>query len=167
MIRLGRSEDVTAIRGVERSAGQAFTMIGLRAVAEDVPPSREELAGYIDAGRIWVTVNENGRPVAYILVRQVEKMAHIEQVSVAPEHARRGLGAALIDHVEEWARGQELNGLTLTTFAEVPWNAPYYERLGFRQIPPDALSDGLRVIREHEAAVGLDRWPRTAMFRAL
>ena len=49
--------------------------------------------------------------------------------------------------------------------ADVPWNAPYYARLGFRVLAPDQIGDGLRRIRGHEAALGLDRWPRVVMYR--
>ncbi|BFV60853.1 hypothetical protein KCMC57_up59570 [Kitasatospora sp. CMC57] len=48
--------------------------------------------------------------------------------------------------------------LTLTTFAEVPWNAPYYVRCGFEVIEGDEVGPGLRAIRAREAAHGLDRW---------
>jgi hypothetical protein len=57
--------------------------------------------------------------------------------------------------------------LTLTTFTQVPWNAPYYARCGFRLLDDDFLAPGLRKIREHEAALGLDRWPRACLYRAL
>jgi hypothetical protein len=57
--------------------------------------------------------------------------------------------------------------VTLTTFADVPWNAPYYRRLGFADVPPGAQGPGLRRLRAHEAEVGLDRWPRVAMARPL
>jgi hypothetical protein len=57
--------------------------------------------------------------------------------------------------------------LTLTTFAEVPWNAPYYLRCGFRRLGVRELTPGLRAIREREAAHGLDRWPRVCMRRDL
>ncbi len=42
---------------------------------------------------------------------------------------------------------------------------PYYARLGFRVLAPDQIGDGLRSVSEHEAALGLDRWPRVAMCR--
>jgi hypothetical protein len=57
--------------------------------------------------------------------------------------------------------------LTLTTFTHVPWNAPYYERLGFRPLPEAELTPGLVAIRQNEAAHGLDRWPRLSMRRDL
>lgn len=55
--------------------------------------------------------------------------------------------------------------LTLTTYANVPWNAPYYERLGFRIMTVDQITEGLRRIREHEQARGLAKWPRVTMRR--
>jgi hypothetical protein len=33
-----------------------------------------------------------------------------------------------------WAQRHGLAALTLTTFTDVPWNMPYYERLGFRHL---------------------------------
>lgn len=58
-----------------------------------------------------------------------------------------------------------LAGLTLTTYAEVPWNAQYYARLGFVTLGEEELTDGLRAIRAHETARGLDVWPRVTMRR--
>jgi hypothetical protein len=57
--------------------------------------------------------------------------------------------------------------MTLTTFADVPWNAPYYERCGFRVMAADEITPGLAAIRAAEAAAGLDRWPRVCMIRRL
>ena len=55
--------------------------------------------------------------------------------------------------------------MTLTTFADVPWNAPSYARLGFHVLQEHERTDGLRRIRRLEVWLGLDRWPRTAMAR--
>jgi hypothetical protein len=38
----------------------------------------------------------------------------------------------LLDRAAADAAAKGLRALTLTTFAEVPWNAPYYARCGFR-----------------------------------
>jgi GNAT superfamily N-acetyltransferase len=61
--------------------------------------------------------------VAYLLVDEVDQHAHIEQVTVHPLHARCGLGRNLIAEAARWAAAQGLEGLTLTTFDNVPWNA--------------------------------------------
>jgi len=115
-------------------------------------------------GRCWVWA-EDGTIGAYAIAEEVDGFGHLEQVSVLPSHARRGLGRALIETVGEWSAGRGLSGLTLTTFADVPWNAPYYARLGFRVLPDAEQGPGLRRIREEEIARGLDRWPRAAMVR--
>jgi GNAT superfamily N-acetyltransferase len=105
---------------------------------------------YLDAGRSWVAVDGHDRPVAFLVASLVDGNAHVEEVSVDPAHARRGLGAALVDHVAAWARARHLPALTLTTFTEVPWNAPYYERCGFVRLEDDDLGPGLAAIRRAE-----------------
>jgi len=57
--------------------------------------------------------------------------------------------------------------LTLTTFAQVPWNAPYYARCGFRILGDAEVTPGLRAIRRQEAEMSMDRWPRVCMRRDL
>jgi N-acetylglutamate synthase-like GNAT family acetyltransferase len=78
---------------------------------------------------------------------------------------RRGIGRALLDHVAALARARGAPALTLTTFAEVPWNGPYYARLGFEVWPDTAQGPGLAAIVARERA----RWPdgpaRVAMRR--
>ncbi|HWM01233.1 MAG TPA: GNAT family N-acetyltransferase [Actinophytocola sp.] len=167
MIREARPDDLPELRAVERAAGLAFRGIGMAAVADDEPPTVRELTAYQSAGRAWVYADDTDRPVAYLLVSVVDEHAHIEQVSVRPDHARRGVGRRLIDIAREWARARDLPALSLTTFADVPWNAPYYARLGFTVLPPEKLTEGLRRIRADEAAKGLDAWPRVTMVEHL
>lgn len=167
MIRAARPDDLPELRAVERAAGLAFRSIGMDAVADDEPLPVDELAAYQSDGRAWVYTDDDDRPVAYLLVAVVDGHAHIEQVSVRPEHARRGVGRRLIDIAREWARARDLPALSLTTYADVPWNAPYYARLGFKVLPPDELTAGLRALRADEAAKGLDAWPRVTMRQRL
>jgi GNAT superfamily N-acetyltransferase len=167
MIRQARPDDLPELREVERAAGLPFRGLGMDAVADDAPPTIAELSAFQADGRAWVFADPDDRPVAYLLVDVVDGEAHVEQVSVRPEHARRGIGRQLIEVAREWAVEHELPALSLTTYADVPWNGPYYARLGFEVVPPSLLSDGLRAIRATEAAKGIDRWPRVAMRRRL
>ena len=167
MIRLARHDDRGVLQTIESAAGQQFRALGMDLVADDAPPTVEELTDYIDTGRAWVSADENDRPVGYLLLLVVDGAAHIEQVSVHPDCARRRIGQALVEHAAQWAARQGFSLLTLTTFLEVPWNAPYYRRLGFQEIPDGDLGPDLRRIRHHEAEHGLDRWPRVAMRRRL
>jgi GNAT superfamily N-acetyltransferase len=165
MIRPARVEDVAFLPAIERAAGAAFLEVGMAAIADDEPLPVSELLAYQQARRAWVATDDLDHPVAYLLLDVVDDAAHIEQVSVHPDHAGRGLGRALIDAAAAWVRQHGLAALTLTTFADVPWNAPYYARLGFNVVAEDALSPGLRRIRTHEAERGLDAWPRVVMRR--
>ncbi|MCH0542691.1 GNAT family N-acetyltransferase [Streptomyces sp. MUM 203J] len=165
-IRQARPEDLPLLQDIERAAGEPFRALGMDAVADDDPPPLEDLEGYRAAGRARVT-EQGGRPVAYLIWDEVDGAAHIEQVSVHPAAARRGLGRGLIEDLAERAAERGLGALTLTTYADVPWNAPYYARLGFRALRDAEVTGGLRAIRCAETAHGLDHWPRVCMRREL
>jgi GNAT superfamily N-acetyltransferase len=167
LIRPARPADLTIIRDIEQAAGLAFRDIGMPDIADDDLPTLAELDEYRRNGRAWVAVDGDDRPVAYLIADRVDDSLHVEQVSVDPSHAHRGIGRALIEHLADLARAEGVPALTLTTFTDVPWNAPYYERCGFRRLAEDELTPGLRAIREREAEHGLDRWPRTCMRRDL
>ena len=166
-IRAARSDEIAALQGIEAAAGRLFAEIGMGDVADDELPSWESLRNYVSEGRAWVAVDDLDRPVGYLLADPLDGNAHIEQVSVHPDHGRRGLGRSLVEHLGAWANERRMPALTLTTFAEVPWNAPYYERCGFRRLSTEELTPGLRGKLEEEAARGLNRWPRVCMRRAL
>ncbi|MDP5317087.1 GNAT family N-acetyltransferase [Streptomyces poriferorum] len=164
-IRPAHRSDLPLLQDIERAAGESFRTLGMSCVADDDPPPLELLDGYRTAGRAWVTTGPDGRPLGYLIADPVDGAGHIEQVSIHPSAARRGLGSALIDRAGAWAAHEGLTALTLTTFTHVPWNAPYYARLGFRALTESGLTDGLRRIRAEEAEHGLDRWPRVCMRR--
>jgi GNAT superfamily N-acetyltransferase len=166
-IRLAGPGDLPALVEIERAAGETFRSLGMDLVADDDPGSVEELTPYATAARAFVSVDADDRPVGYLLLDLVDGAAHVEQVSVHPDHARRGIGRALIEHAASWARERGLPTLTLTTYVEVPWNGPYYELLGFRYLAPTEETPGLRALREHERTAGLDAWPRACMRRDL
>ena len=73
----------------------------------------------------------------------------------------------MIDHVDSWAAAEGLAALTLSTFRSVPWNAPYYARLGFVELPVGELTAGLRGVLAAETAFGLDPDSRVFMRRAV
>lgn len=57
--------------------------------------------------------------------------------------------------------------MTLIAFRDVPFNGPFYEQLGWQALNDDDLTLGLAAERHAEATVGLDKWPRIAMCKAL
>ncbi|MFS8201071.1 GNAT family N-acetyltransferase [Streptomyces sp. CWNU-52B] len=164
-VRAATSADLPLLQDIERAAGEPFRIFGMPEIADDEPPPLDFLERFRKAGHAWIAEDSTGRLVAYLIGEPLDGAFHIEQVSVHPDAAHQGVGRTLISYAAERARRQGLSGLTLTTFAKVPWNAPYYERLGFRVLAEPELTPGLRGIRAAEADHGLDRWPRVCMYR--
>jgi GNAT superfamily N-acetyltransferase len=123
------------------------------------------LAHYTELGRCWAAVDDAGGPIGYVLVNAVDGSAHVEQVSVHPDHQGSGVGRALMERVYEWADEEGTPAVTLTTFSDVPWNAPLYRHLGFRVLRDEEVGPGLRVIRDRETAHGVDPARRVCMLR--
>jgi GNAT superfamily N-acetyltransferase len=165
-VRRAHAAELEDLRAIEIAAGAPFRDLGMDAIADDTPPSTVVLHGGLERDGLWV-LEVDDAPVAYLLDDVVDGHAHVEQVSVDPAHAGHGYGRRLVEHLAGRARDAGRGALTLTTFTEVPWNGPYYVRLGFRALADDELGPGLRAVRCAETARGLDRWPRCAMRRDL
>ncbi|WP_104103967.1 GNAT family N-acetyltransferase [Arthrobacter sp. 08Y14] len=105
-------------------------------------------------------------PAGFARIEEVDGQAHLEQLSVHPSAAGAGLGRLLVESALQWAREQGYRSMTLCTFAQIPFNAPFYRSCGFEEVPePDGQ---LREVREHERLLGLDDMgPRVAMRRDL
>ncbi|MDX3660880.1 GNAT family N-acetyltransferase [Streptomyces sp. ID05-26A] len=152
LIRLAQPAELPYLQQIEIASGEPFRDAGMPEIADDDPMSLDDLAEH----EVWVAIGAEGVPVAFIAIGDVDGATHVHQVSVHPSHARQGIGAALIEHV---TRGER--AVTLTTFRDVPWNAPYYERLGFRVVAD--VSPGLAKLLRAEASRGLDPATRVAM----
>ncbi len=162
-IREARSAELPILQEIEIEAGRMFRDVDMDEIAADEPFPIPELLAYVEADHAWVATDDDDLPIAYLLAEVVDDALHVEQVSVRPAYMRRGIGRALIDHAAMVAAAEGRAALTLTTFVDVPWNGPYYARLGF--VPVAAPGPELQAVRDKEAAVGLDRWPRVAMRR--
>lgn len=162
-IREARDRDSAALQTLERLAGARFRDVGLASVADDEPLPAETLARYAAEGRGWVAVSPDDEPIGYVIVDLVDGNAHVEQVSVHPDHQGAGIGRALLDRVRAWAIEMGAPRITLTTFNDVPWNRPLYEHLGFVVIDDDSIGPGLKDVCRAEVAHGLDPERRVCM----
>ncbi|MGQ0434722.1 MAG: GNAT family N-acetyltransferase [Microthrixaceae bacterium] len=164
-IRPAQAADGEALVHIERLAGARFRDVGMPEIADADPGSVDELAEYAHDGRSWVVVDDADRPLGSVLLDLVDGNALVEQLSVVPSAQGTGLGRALLDHVAAWAMGRGAPALTLTTFRDVPWNAPLYEHLGFHVLTEPELGPELRSLVIEEAAHGLDPTTRVCMIR--
>jgi predicted N-acetyltransferase YhbS len=161
--RLARPDEIDTIRALERASAQRF--VGLMdALAADEPSPAPVLAARIERGGLVVAA-KGETIVGFVMFRPLEDRLYVEQLDVLPAFEGRRIGAALLDATAERARAAGLAGLSLSTFREVAWNAPYYRRLGFVAVVDDALTPGMREIRAEHLARGLDEAARVFMVR--
>ena len=161
-LRAAMTSEIERVRQIERASASRFLGTARAALADDEPTDAKTLARRIAAGGLLVA-DAGGEALAFVMFREVEGCGYIEQIDVLPSHERRGIGARLIEAVAEVARGRGWPALTLSTFKDVPFNAPYYRRLGFADV--EALTPGMAEIRAEHEARGLDESARVFMRR--
>lgn len=163
-LRSAAVADLDAVAAVERDASLLFAA-ELPSIAADDSIDVAAVRAAMGLGRVVVAVSDDV-VVGYAWWSVVDGDAHLEQVSITGSVSGRGVGRRLIDRVADDAGRAGFDELTLTTFRDVAWNAPLYERYGFAVIDEPDLAPELRARRELEADLGLDVVPRVAMRRA-
>jgi GNAT superfamily N-acetyltransferase len=156
-------EDVAALPAVERDASTLFAEWPEPLALPGEPSDLDELAEAQRAGRLWVARAASGDVAGFAQADLVAGEPHLEELDVARAYSRLGIGRRLLDAVKAWARAQGHRSLTLTTFRDLPWNAPFYARCGFRVLAAEDLSPALRAVVDDETARGLDPKQRVVM----
>ena len=168
ILRAGTEGDFPALSDVERDAAQRFrTSDGYAFIADAPIRDRHEQRRALDTGGIIVVEDDRVAVVGFLLLWVVDGRAHFLELGVRRSHQGRGLGRRLLMAGEQWARGRGFPEATLTAYRDVPWNAPFYARLGFRAFEPGPDRPGLIAVRQEEAAAGFAVQPRVAMRKAL
>ena len=168
VVRLATADEIPAMQAAELAAGERFREVDdprIARCADNPPYSTEGLERAATEGRAWVGVDASGSVVGFAVAWVVDGEGHLDEVAVTPEHGRRGVGRALVDEVVAWTVAQGLPSVTLTTFRDVPWNRPYYERLGFHVVT--TLTPALQALLDEQATWGLDPSLRVVMRRTL
>lgn len=164
MIRLAEKEDLAHLAEIEQAASELFVGTPHAVVAylgcRPIEFLREQHAD----GRIWVAA-EGEQLVGFAVVTMIDELPHLEELSVHPDHGRKGIGRRLVETVCGWATYNGFPQITLSTFADIGWNRPFYEKLGFRVLQSRELSVALTALRARESANGLNIEKRVMMMR--
>lgn len=110
-----------------------------------------------------MTLDEEGRPAGFLFGERQSDAFHIWELSVDLAHQRKGMARALVEYALGFATSAGLGHVTLTTFRDVPWNAPFYRSFGFEIVDETRLSEALASVVEHERLIGRDFERRCAM----
>jgi GNAT superfamily N-acetyltransferase len=149
-IRATSKTDIEKLPEIERQANTLF--VGY--TGESHVMSADHHRCYWKAGRSWVATDENDQPVGFAVADLIGGQAHLHEVDVHPDHGRRGLGRALVERVIQWACERGLPAITLTTERDIPWNAPFYAKLGFVIVPSEEWTFTQRTVFERECPAG-------------
>ena len=161
-IRRATDDDLDGLPTMQVAAGAQFRELGMHLVADGPAPSRDAFREACAHGELLVAADD-GQVVGFVRMKVLDGSLHVEQVTVAPEWQGRGIGRALMFAAERTATSRGFKRMTLTTFRDVPFNGPFYQRLGWVPLAAESLTPGLAAERDEEIRAGLDRWPRTAM----
>lgn len=167
-IRRGGQGDAVACAAIEAlCALQFLNSPQAAAAARAVPPPAAHVAA-AERGELFVIEpGEGGGVAGFAWLIAAAPDLHVAEIDVAPRFQRRGYARALLDHAAGLARARGLSGLSLTTFANVAWNAPAYARMGFSPLAPEDWPEICRAETARLVALGFDPAARVAMRRAV
>lgn len=163
--RVALPGDVESIRAIEFAAAQRFISVGMTGIAVARPMDTRVVLDKVDAAEVIVALNGDATCVGFVMFAAFGARFYVEELDVLPEHAGRRIGAALLGEVDAMAREAGATQLVLSTFRAVPWNAPYYRRIGFRDIGDTELDPLLLSLRANHIARGIDETKRVFMQR--
>jgi GNAT superfamily N-acetyltransferase len=157
-IRPARADDLPHLAGIETSGADTFAAHGLgHLLADGSPPAPDgHWTPALEAGLIWVADEAGRGPIGFLAGELADDGLYIAELDVVMDRQRQGHGQRLLAVAIDWARARGLPSLTLTTFRDIPWNAPFYARLGFRELAASETPPHLAATLAKEAARGFE-----------
>ncbi|MCP2018678.1 MAG: GNAT family N-acetyltransferase [Erythrobacter sp.] len=166
-IRLARSEDAEAFPAVERAAAVLFADDPDCAEIDfDAVRSAADYRRLIARGHCLVA--ERGeRIVGFLATQPCGRELHICEMDVHPGCQGQGIGAVMLRACLIDAGNAGFRAVTLTTFRDLPWNGPFYTRIGFVEVEDLAAHPRLAEEIAAEIEAGLPAQRRIAMIHFL
>ncbi|WP_428667713.1 hypothetical protein [Reyranella sp.] len=146
MIRAAHPHEIRLLPQIENAADQRFARVGLQRVVDMPGHSIAALEHGRRHGLLWVAIEPRGHVVGFALI-EIKR------------------GTALIERCAATARALGHEPLYLTTYRDVAWNKPFYQRRGFTEVPRGALDRTLRGVLLLEVRHGHPVWRRAVMTR--
>jgi ribosomal protein S18 acetylase RimI-like enzyme len=127
-IRSARIEELTQLAPIEQAAAIRFRDTPYAFLADGEPLPIEFIQQRFQAGQVWVAVDRNDIVIGFAITREVDRTLYLQEIDIAPEHGQQGIGSALIETVQVWGKGLGYAVMSLSTFRDLPWNAPFYAK---------------------------------------
>ena len=162
-IELADCEHLLAIPAIEIAAAAMFPEADLPVEVRYLVTEDELLRQAQSEARLWVALTDDRTPVGFALADIVDGVAHLDEMDVLPDYGRQGIGTRLVRTFIDWARSRNISALTLITFRHLPWNAPFYEKMGFVAMEPAEPGAELANLLVEEGQAGIDLRKRLCM----
>ena len=166
-IRRARPSEHALLPEIERKAGALFETVDWLSSGQTEPFSVEFIEAVARDGMVFVAADDKDFPVGFALTSFLDRALYIHELDVAPPHGRRGLGRRLIDAASAFAVENGARAVTLSTFRDIPWNGPFYARVGFREVPRNQWTPAFHLLHHREAELGLPVERRCFMLKDL
>ena len=167
-IRMMEPGEAHALMTIERRAEATLIDLGKVELADAPRPDIGDFVRLLVENEVFVAEDKrSGEAVGFVAAHDLPDLYWIAELSVDPAHGRRGIGRALVGAVLERACWFQHRAVGLTTYADIPIGAPFYEASGFTTIPVDDCPPWLADLRLAETPPGSDPATRCAMIRWL
>jgi GNAT superfamily N-acetyltransferase len=162
-IQLAAARHLAHIPKIERAAATLFSEKDLPLHIRHKVTDPDVLRDAFNESRIWVALGDADEVVGFARIDFIDDAVHLDEMDVLPAYCRRGIGTRLAQTVMDWAMRSGYGAITLVTFRHLPWNGPFYEKLGFVELDPGELGVHMTDLIEAEAAEGIDVRNRIGM----
>ncbi|MGD9639269.1 MAG: GNAT family N-acetyltransferase [Alphaproteobacteria bacterium] len=166
LIRTAEPNDFKFLPHIENEAANLFR--SFVAVFDDsLPPAPESYYHSLpQCAEVFIATTQNNNIVGFVVVKTLDSQAYIAEIDVLPDYGHKGIGRKLLERAILWAQNHSYDYITLTTFKNIPFNAPFYRKLGFCEFTPDEKSSDLKKVIQNETEIFGDHLkenPRIAM----
>jgi GNAT superfamily N-acetyltransferase len=140
VIRPCREEERSNIRAIINAAAEAYRGVIPADRWHEPYMTSQELDGEIAAKVVFWGNEQDGALVGVMGIQEVRDVNLIRHAYVLPGSQRRGVGAALIKHLQNLSARRMLVG----TWAAATWAIDFYRRYGFEPVSRERTTELLK-----------------------
>lgn len=166
-IRLARPGDAESFHRVEEDAA---TLLKEEPSLEGIPVPPSGSADHyrkVIARGHSLSATLGDEVIGFAAAGRVGRDLHLHELSVMRAHQGRRIGSTLLEALAIDARNSGISAITLSTYRDIAWNAPFYARHGFVEVENLEGRPHLTESLEGAVAAGLPAERRCAMIRFL
>ena len=163
-IRLATQHDFKYLPEIEKDAAKAYKKF-VNDFDEDAPVTGVSFYENLKLSSVIFVAEISNHIIGFIIGYELDKQAYIHEISVQQNHSGKGIGSGLLNAFIQWSADNNYQNIILTTFKDIPFNMPFYQKIGFKVFDPNpALFPNLIKIRQEEKESGIeDQFERVCM----